>query len=63
MSLSSDEVISPQTVKKVEGEGMPILNESEPLERLKKGDLYVKFDIQFPEQLSSDQKSQFVEWS
>lgn len=63
LSLTSDEVIAPTTVKKVEGEGMPILKESEPLEKLEKGDLYVKFDIQFPGQLNPDQKSAFAEWS
>ena len=42
---------------------MPILKENEPLEKLQKGDLYVKFDIQFPGQMNPDQKSAFAEWS
>ena len=63
MSLTSDEVIAPTTVKKVEGEGMPILNENGPLATLQKGDLYVKFDIQFPSQMTPEQKKAFIEWS
>ena len=49
-----DEVITPQTCKSVRGEGMPYLAANDPMRHLKtvhelpKGDLYVRFDIQFP---------------
>lgn len=52
LTITMDEIISPQTVKLVKGEGMPIFNKENPLENLlfkdKKGDLYIKFDIKFP---------------
>lgn len=60
LHVSLDQIITPKYVKKVEGEGMPIpLDESKaenynkPLQR---GDLYIKFDIQFPTSLTEDQK-------
>jgi DnaJ-class molecular chaperone len=47
-----DEIISPQTVKLVKGEGMPIFDKEKPLDNLlfkeRKGDMYIKFDIKFP---------------
>ena len=47
-----DEIISPQTVKLVKGEGMPIFDKDKPLDNLlfkeRKGDMYIKFDIKFP---------------
>lgn len=53
----------PKYVKFVKGEGMPIYNNKEftaegynkPNQR---GDLYIKFDIVFPKQLSEDQKEE-----
>jgi len=46
-----DEVIKPNTTKKLQGFGLPF-----PKEPSKKGDLIVKFDIQFPDRLSSGSK-------
>jgi len=46
-----DEVIKPNTTKKLQGYGLPF-----PKEPTKKGDLFVKFDIQFPDRLSSNSK-------
>merc|ERR1712173_417459 len=46
-----DEVIKPNTTKKLQGFGLPF-----PKEPSKKGDLIVKFDIQFPDRLSSSSK-------
>jgi len=46
-----DEVIKPSTVKKLQGYGLPF-----PKEPSKKGDIIVKFDIQFPERLSNSTK-------
>lgn len=50
--ITLDEVVNPKTVKKVEGEGMPILSESGN----KKGDLFIKFNIQFPEKIPQKAK-------
>jgi DnaJ-class molecular chaperone len=53
-------------VKVVRGEGMPIESE-EPLDYLKsvrelpKGDLYVRFEIEFPKKLSNEHKQRIVE--
>ena len=52
LSITMDEIISPQTAKLVRGEGMPIFDKENPLENLlfkdRKGDMYIKFDIKFP---------------
>ena len=56
--VSVDEIISPSTVKVVPGEGMPIY-ESEINVRdlnVKKGDLFIKFDIKFPEYIDPVKK-------
>lgn len=46
-----DEVIKPSTIKKCQGYGLPF-----PKEPSKKGDIIVKFDIQFPDRLSGSTK-------
>jgi len=46
-----DEVIKPSSTKKLQGYGLPF-----PKEPTKRGDLIVKFDIQFPDRLSSSAK-------
>jgi len=52
LTITMDEIISPQTVKLVKGEGMPVFDREKPLENLlfkeRKGDMYIKFDIKFP---------------
>jgi len=57
-----DEVISPKYVRKVPNEGMPIpyakvdaTNFSKPLQ---KGDLYIRFEIEFPKSITEDQKKE-----
>jgi len=42
--------ITPETVHVIDGEGMPIFEESnkERQHVIAKGNLYIKFDIQFP---------------
>lgn len=45
------EVIKPNTVKRIHGYGLPF-----PKDSTRKGDLLVAFDIQFPEKLSTTQK-------
>lgn len=47
----TDEVIKPTSIKKMQGYGLPF-----PKEPSKKGDLIVKFDIQFPDRLSKSAK-------
>jgi len=53
--LGVDEVIQPNTVKIVKGKGMPIHND-DPLSPVmmnhSRGDLIVKFDIQFPKKVT-----------
>lgn len=48
------EIISQDTVKKIEGEGMPLLAELDG----KKGDLYITFKIEFPKSLSTLQREE-----
>ena len=52
IDASFDEVVSPQTMKVIPGKGMPIEQLEDPLAPLKKnyrkGNLVVRFDIQFP---------------
>jgi DnaJ-class molecular chaperone len=48
-------VVTPKTIKKIEGEGMPILDKKDYSEVVKrKGDLYVQFEIKFPSVLTND---------
>jgi len=46
-----DDVIKPNTIKRIQGEGLPF-----PKEPHRKGDLIVKFDIQFPDRISQSSK-------
>merc|ERR1711944_5582 len=46
-----DEVIKPNTTKRIQGEGLPF-----PKEPHRKGDLIVKFDIQFHDRISQSSK-------
>lgn len=63
-----DQVMSPNTVKAVVGEGLQIDTgvkyEATERERMlmarkegRRGDLYILFDIEFPRQLSKEQKT------
>ena len=58
LHISVDEIISPSTVKVVPGEGMPIFENETNVRDLnaKKGDLYIKFDIKFPEYIDPVKK-------
>lgn len=51
LMISMTEIISSETVKKVDGEGMPSLDGKA------KGDLYLVFKIGFPTSLNEDQRS------
>ena len=46
-----DEVIKPNTTKRIQGEGLPY-----PKEPSRKGDLIIKFDITFPDRISQSSK-------
>lgn len=69
LSVAVDDVISPQTVKIIRGEGMPINQDknSDPAAQLQtvpempKGDLYVKFEIHFPSKLSEHHRRQLID--
>ncbi len=56
VTLHFDEIISPQTRRVIAGRGMP--HRGDPSKR---GDLIVKFDIQFPEELPLEKKRRIVE--
>ena len=64
LNISIDEIISPDTVKVVKNEGMPIIDEERPIESItidcKKGDLYIKFDIQFPDYINDKKKQKII---
>lgn len=45
------EIIKPNTVKRVQGYGLP-----HPKDTARKGDLLIAFDIKFPEKLNSSEK-------
>ena len=62
IAVSIDEIISPSTVKKVPGEGMPIYQKEIFVRDLtiKKGDLYIKFHIIFPEYIDPVKKQEIT---
>jgi len=60
IEISIDEVIGPDSVRVIPGKGMPILN-NDPLGPIKRdygrGNLILKFDIQFPNNMNEDRKN------
>lgn len=62
ISVSVDEIISPNTVLTVIGEGMPIYQKDFSVRDLtvKKGNLYIKFDIKFPEFIDPIKKQEIT---
>ena len=60
VTVSIDEIISPSTLKIIKGEGMPIFQSEINVRDLniKKGDLYIKFDIKFPEYIEPEVKKE-----
>ena len=62
LAISVDEIISPSTVKVVKGEGMPIFQDEMNVRDLniKKGDLFIKFDIKFPEYIDPNKKMEIT---
>ena len=64
LAISIDEIISPNTLKVVEGEGMPVYDKDLSKSRgdkIKKGDLYIKFNIIFPEFLEENKKRRIIQ--
>ena len=62
-TISIDEIISPSTVKVVPGEGMPIYDKDLSKcrgNKIKKGDLYIKFNIIFPEYIEPAKKKRII---
>lgn len=55
LNVFIDEIISPNTVKQVEDEGIPIIN-STITDQVLKGKLYVIFNIIFPKFILPDKK-------
>lgn len=51
--VAPEEPINPNTVIKISGQGLPHSSSA----RAARGDLYVKFDIQFPEFISQENKA------
>ena len=63
LAISIDEIISPSTVKVIPGEGMPIYDKDLSKSRgdkIKKGDLYIKFNIIFPEYIDPAKKKRII---
>ena len=63
LAISIDEIISPATVKIVPGEGMPIYDKDLSKcrgDKIKKGDLYIKFNIIFPEYIDPVKKKRII---
>ena len=64
IELSIDSVINPDTFKIIPGKGMPMLN-NDPLGPIKrdfgKGNLILRFDVQFPTNLNESKKNALTE--
>jgi DnaJ-class molecular chaperone len=63
MEMCLDQVITPDTFRIIKFKGMPILN-NDPLGPIKrdygKGNLILRFDVQFPSDLNEDKKQQLT---
>jgi len=64
LTIAMDEIISPQSCKTIQGEGMPIHNKNDLIENIltqeKKGNLYVKFHVIFPTFIEPEKKEELV---
>lgn len=60
LAISCNEVIHPTLEKVIKGSGMPITGKQLPSGGPERGDLIIKFDIQFPKHLTSLQKQALV---
>lgn len=55
ITLASDELLTPQTVRCMQGEGMPVDGGNG-----EKGDLYVRFDITLPVDMSLSARQSII---
>jgi DnaJ-class molecular chaperone len=61
LMLPLDKTVSPQTLMKIECEGMPIYDKKDYLDQnLKRGNLFIQFEIEFPSKLSTAQKNRLL---
>ena len=60
--IAIDEIINPKTVKIVKGEGMPIYRKEVSVNDMdvKKGNLFIKFNIVFPEVIDPEKKERII---
>ena len=59
--LAIDQVITPKTILTVDGEGVKVYDRNDPMdENVRRGDLYVSFDIQFPRKVSTANKEKLI---
>ena len=59
LSIPQDEIVDPNTVKRIAGEGMPIERDDKRTDKLKDqkfGDLYINFQVTFPKHLTEAHK-------
>ena len=54
-----DEIISPKTVRIVKEEGMPVYDKL--THKVSKGDLFIRFNIIFPEFIDTEKKDKIIE--
>jgi DnaJ-class molecular chaperone len=63
LNISVDEIITPQSVKVVEGEGMPVYDPEEEkisVSNASRGKLFIIFNIEFPVNITEERKSRIV---
>lgn len=64
LSIPMDEIVTPSTLKIVKGEGMPVYDKENNLEEYllhnKKGDLYIRFNIIFPDYINGKKKERII---
>ena len=56
LQINLDDTLTPQYVHKIPGEGMPIKDQEG-----KKGDLFISFDVQFPQTIKPDVKTEILD--
>lgn len=57
INVNFDQIPSPQSCHCITGEGMPVVGSKTG----EKGDLLVKFDVQFPQQIESTARQQIID--
>ena len=57
ITISFQEIVNPDTVKIIEGEGMPIVGGTEG----SRGELVVRFDVKFPKHITEEKKRRAIE--